>query len=624
METKKTTRSFHKGKKCCWKRSSPSGNWELWQGDQKIAYLPTQESWEDTLIPQGEGWLWKRTTDKPVTQMEMVLETCFPADHTMVPSVSYDGNLFGTDHEYKGYDHEGIAYTYASHRIGVPAASASWNSVYSIALCATDGNNNAGSLFPKEKGTTHRVLWPEREEPRVLYARSWEAPFYGEMEPADTFSAYIYVGDACKTAWQKMLHDTWIDQYNPTAKPPLPAKEAWQLAIRYAKQLYTQEDDGLNAFSIGFTWDGTKWIKRKDFKYEIGWCGQNASLAVSLLYHAQMYGDTEAETIGFAVLDSWLEKARSPQGYLLTRYDPEGMPIDAVNLGNAGVQFFEAWKISKLLGKEKSAYFDAAIEICDFALERQRLDGGIGVSWNQDGSLLEPKGTAGAFLLLPLIQAFLETGKEVYNTAAVRGFTYYYNEFHRNGYGTAGALDTYCIDKESIIPILKGGLMMYEATGFAPYLRWAEEAAWYLSTWQWHHTVHYPQDTVLAKMGYDTFGGTAVSTAHHHIDPFALSYVNALLSLSSLTNNPQWESRALAIWNNGLQGISDGSLEIMGKAPRPAGSQDEGYLHTRWGDFGVEGGHFSVSQWLVAWPGAFRMETLRGGVSWNLLDGIGG
>jgi len=35
------------------------------------------------------------------------------------------------------------------------------------------------------------------------------------------------------------------------------------------------------------------------------------------------------------------------------------------------------------------------------------------------------------------------------------------------------------------------------------------------------------------------------------------------------------------------------------------GSQDEGFCHTKWGH------EFSVSQWLVAWPNAFRLEVLR-------------
>ena len=38
---------------------------------------------------------------------------------------------------------------------------------------------------------------------------------------------------------------------------------------------------------------------------------------------------------------------------------------------------------------------------------------------------------------------------------------------------------------------------------------------------------------------------------------------------------------------------------------RPEGSQGEGYFHTRWAE------PFDVSEWLVAWPTAFRLEVLR-------------
>ena len=62
------------------------------------------------------------------------------------------------------------------------------------------------------------------------------------------------------------------------------------------------------------------------------------------------------------------------------------------------------------------------------------------------------------------------------------------------------------------------------------------------------------------------------------------------------------------MWVNSLQNISDGSLVIKGQT-RPAGSQDEGFLQTRWhtkrGDF------FGVSEWLVTWNTAFRLKILR-------------
>jgi hypothetical protein len=93
------------------------------------------------------------------------------------------------------------------------------------------------------------------------------------------------------------------------------------------------------------------------------------------------------------------------------------------------------------------------------------------------------------------------------------------------------------------------------------------------------------------------------------MDPFALIIVNDWLKLARLTGNAMWRERALAAWANGSIGISDGDLVVMGKR-RPAGSQDEGFLQTRWYH------PFSVSQWLVAWPTAFRLETLRATPNW--------
>lgn len=605
-----------------WKADSTREGLLISISGQPVAHLRGRNGTRDKLTFDGEAILWERVSSVAVKSMEMRLDALFVAEHCMVPAVSYDGNKWGDDHEYKGYEWEGTTYTFAAHRTPIPAASASWNRRFSVALCTPDTVDVSGSMLPGPETTIHRVIWPEIEEPRVLYSRTWAPSYRGTMNPKKTFLALIYVRDTVTPAWQCMLRDFWRRTYVSSA-PCLSTHELWQRGVAYAKVLYTQDGDGFRGFNIGLSWDGQAWTKRQQLKYEIGWCGQNASLAVSLLVHSQMYDDQDSRQMGYSVLDSWLERARSQSGLLLTRYDPPNMPIDAVNLGTAGLQYYEAWQMANLLGDDKPAYRAAFLEICEFALERQRLDGGIGVSWDPDGNPLQLHGTSGAFLIPVLVAAFLETGDEKYNTAAVRAYSYYYNQFHKDGYGTAGALDTYCIDKESAIPLLKGALMLCHATGYKRYLIWAEEVAWYLSTWQWHFSVKYPEGTLLHEIGYDTYGGTSVSTSHHHLDPFALCYVTDLIELADLTGNEQWRERAFAIWRNGLQGISDGTLTLLGKSARPIGSQDEGYLHTRWGHIDMESACFTVSQWLVAWPTAFRLEVLRGTTSWNTLDAIG-
>ena len=144
----------------------------------------------------------------------------------------------------------------------------------------------------------------------------------------------------------------------------------------------------------------------------------------------------------------------------------------------------------------------------------------------------------------------------------------------------------------------------------------AEDVAWYISTWMMHYTAKYPADTTLAKIKYDTLGITAVSTAHNAVDQYCLRDVRAFLQLAEITGKKQWHERGMALWCAASQLISDGTLCIRGKV-RPAGSQDEAVFQTRWGRPLLP--PFNPSEWLVMWPCAFRMETLRYMDDWSAL-----
>jgi hypothetical protein len=124
----------------------------------------------------------------------------------------------------------------------------------------------------------------------------------------------------------------------------------------------------------------------------------------------------------------------------------------------------------------------------------------------------------------------------------------------------------------------------------------------------------------MIRYGYNTFGATSVSVQHHHLDVYALFWVNDWLRLAELTGNSVWCEKALAIWTNGCQLISDGTLEINGRV-RPIGGQNEAFFNCRWG-FGGTPGKSRINDWLVAWPGAFRLEILRKLADWSILDTV--
>lgn len=185
--------------------------------------------------------------------------------------------------------------------------------------------------------------------------------------------------------------------------------------------------------------------------------------------------------MGFSVLDSWLEMARVPAGVTGSYYDPGQVRyLEACDLGTAGLAYFEACDLTEklsgriLCGEGKKAqqtdsadparirqkaarYYEAALEICDFAVRMQGEDGSFAKCWHADGRTAIKDGTVGAFLVMPLIEGYRRTGKESYKEAAVKGLRRYLNELKEYGYTTAGALDIFSIDKESGYPVAEGG-----------------------------------------------------------------------------------------------------------------------------------------------------------------------
>jgi hypothetical protein len=564
-------------------------------------------------------------------RLTMEVEALYASRYSLIPAVMYDGNAWGKGLEPKGFVKDGRPWTFAYHRTSIPGATYSESEAWSVALFSAPGQLVGGfscSLEPRADRTVHRLIWPEEETPQVYAMRDAYADAYrGDLRvsPGQTIElkAWIVVAEV-KTprhGWHALVDAAWSLNARP-AKPRFEPEELWELGVQYAADNLWAEEKGFRGFSIGLGWDPQEqgWVQRQSWKYEIGWAGQNISLANSMLHDYVLSNERRSLDKGIACLDTWLKNARLPNGlfrchydYVIGLEDPKTEVQDACNLGQAAQGYFEAYDLAARCGLKKPEYRAAALGVCDFALKAMTAEGRIGKAWTSTGKVVDPDGTIGAFLIPPLATAFRATHKPAYLEGAERAFAFYINDFLKKGFTTAGALDTYCIDKESATPLLKGALELYDVTGKSQYLQWAEDVSYYLATWQWHYSVPFAEGTVLRELGYDTYGGTAVSTQHHHLDPYALIIVNDWIKLAQLTGHAVWKARAAAAWANGTIGISGGDLVVMSKK-RPYGSQDEGFLHTRWLQ------PFSVSQWLVAWPTAFRLETLRQNPNWAVFN----
>lgn len=611
---------------------------------------------------ENGAWKWHRHTAQPTDHMRMELLLIGEPTFTMVPAISYNGNGWGNVPEYVGDRAEdGTPWSFASHRSTIPSCTYSENDDISLALMAEANSNSACSLYKVDEGELHVVIFPEEEKPKTLQRHFWGEAFQGTMEPTSDFEAIILAvpSDGTKHRYKCLLDFAWR-YYGHSITAPKTAEELYRLSIAYTRFLFMREKNGFAGFVTGSQWhmDSTSY-RKKEHRYELGWVGQNASMANAFIYDYLENGDTEHLDMAIEAHDAWLKYGEVRAGFLSAkvdyhpwryykfeadyvpdrwehgedqyeslinkagakfRRDADGKILlaqDACNIGTGADCYFEAYDMLKKAGIDKPEYLKAAYDTCDFVLKNQDEEGSFAKSWDEDGNVLAKKGTIGCFLVLPIITAYKKSGDKKYLDSAVKAFDFYYSALERDGFTTAGALDTYSIDKESSSPLLRDALALYEVTGDKKYIVCAEKIAWYLCTWMMHFTVEYPEDCLIAKMNYDTFGSTAVSTPHTALDQYALRDVLSFLKLYELTGYVQWRERALAFWCNACQGISDGTMYLNGRL-RPAGAQDEAIFHTRWGRHGVP--PFRPSQWLPAWPCAFRLESLRWHTDWSFFD----
>lgn len=611
-----------------WKNEN--GGSRLYGDHQPVLTIPGMENAQDTFEALGEGaWRWTRKTSAPVTQMKMTLAQEDAMTYWQVPSVNYDGNGWGRGAQYSGYENNGTPWTYAWHRVAIPACTYAESARWAVSLFGEEEGGMSCSLWAEDGNARQALLWPEQEGPKVLFKRSWMDPFLGTMAPADTFVGIIKVSlvKEKRTAYYELLDFAW-KYFERPVKMAFQPEELMKLDTLYFRTLWHRKFDGVTAFANGYHWVESEAAFVKNLTFEIGWVGQNASVSCVLLRDYIRTGDTDLWDKALSVLDSWVKYAFLPNGLMFVnlKCDPAHldsivngdipMVLDACNLGTAATYFFKAAKLAEKANCPRPVYAEKALGLCDFAVSTQRPSGEFAKSWFIDGTIDSPHGSVGAFFCLPLFDAYELTGDKKYLDCALKSVDFYCEEFMRSGVTTAGALDSFCIDKESAAPVLRAALRAFRVTKDQKYLTWAEAVGYYLASWQWHYSTKFPQDSMLYKTGFDTYGSTAVSAAHNALDFYGIYYVPEYLELAKLTGNDVWRSRARALWYNGMMHISDGTLVINGRV-RPAGSQDESARHTRWSR--PDKRIFVSSEWLTCWQGTFRQVALDMLEDWDAL-----
>lgn len=605
--------------------------WKILLDGEEVLTIPVPKGCHDSFeLISGNAFYWRRKTDAPVTQMKLTLQADYKPRYFQIPAVNYNGNGWGSGAQYSGYGCGEEPWVYAWHRTAIPACTYSESEKYAVALFGEEKGGMSCSIYEQEGKLVQELIWPETEAPKVLFKRAWQASYYGTMEPTDSFTGIVMLMPAGKPC--ERVHDlldfAW-EFFRRDIKMWKTPEQVKKLDLLLFRQLWSKKYNGLVGFTHGLNWDDQSNLFIQQSRYfEIGWVGQNAAKACALLDQYIEEGDEDARDKALAVLDSWEKYTFLPNGLMLVKIveKPERLDstlngdiptdLDACNLGTAATYFFRAATLCEKAGIDRPNYAKRAFGLCDFFVSAQQPSGEFAKSYFMDGTIDKAHGSVGAFIILPLLDAYEKTGDKKYLDSAVRGLDFYLGEFEKGGCTTAGALDSNCIDKESGAPILRASLRVYEITGEKRYLELAEELAYYLATWQYHYSVAFPGKSMAGELGVDTYGSTAVSAAHNALDHYGLWWVPEYVKLAELTGKNIWRERARALWYSGTQLISDGTLVVKGRV-RPAGCQDESIRHTRWGR--PDNRYFITSEWCTGWQGTFRHLILETLDDWDIL-----
>ena len=547
------------------------------------------------------------------------------AEHYMIPCVNYNGNEWGNGQEPKGMTRDGEPWIFPPDRVGVPGCSILQTADACVAVFAGKENTDASaSLWEADGGIYQRIYFSYMEYPkRFLRKYVYGDPEVGyvHFEPGQqrTFICYTFTG--AKDPGNLYGYNALFDYLNTDYAGLLPhrwsVEEIRELNFKFVESV-TERKDGRYVSNIGFLPGGvhrmgdpdSTFIFRLGGNYEIGWCGQNITVAEMYLRRHLETGSELDLTIGMGILDTWVAR-QYPSGLVSVHGDgpfgEEGM-LDTCNLGWFVWKGIWCCELLKKAGKAPDKYEQASRKLCDGVMERYP-EGGFPQALNWKGDVDRLEGCAGAMLLTGYLYASAYFGQKRYLERAEKAFNFYYDTYLRQSIAAGGALDTYCIDKESAGPVLRAALLLHRLTGAEEYLRKAENVAHYLMTWCFYHDVPFAEGTDCALLGVQTTGGTSVSAAHHHLDCWGAYYVPDMAELYALTGNRAYLRQAKLLWDFTVQYISDGSMELHGMR-RMAGAQNEAVIHCNWHSEDEDKGR--LNDWLIIWVKTFQLDAYYG------------
>jgi hypothetical protein len=328
--------------------------------------------------------------------------------------------------------------------------------------------------------------------------------------------------------------------------------------------------------------------------FVMGWCGQAAAPGYALQVLADELDGPRALEMAKKSLDFLSTAKFYDEGfhtwydYGQTRWLQRDANPELLSQGQAMLNFANAIHVGSSKGLDVSGWERFLRKACDFHAKKI-----LSADWR-------PKSTNQAFFIAPLCKAYKLFGTDIYRAAAEKAGQVYASRHvsMREPYW-GGTLDASCEDKEGAFAAFQGFLALYELTGKAKHLKWAEHACDVVLTYLVVWDIDMPAGR-LRDHDFKTRGWTAVSVQNQHIDVFAVLITPDIYRLGQILHKDEFKKVAVLMYRS------------CGQLIDPYGSQGEQPHHTNYAQHpkfrerlrrndisGLRGDY--VEEWTVFW-----------------------
>lgn len=224
--------------------------------------------------------------------------------------------------------------------------------------------------------------------------------------------------------------------------------------------------------------------------FQFGFVGQQPGIGYQLIRYGDKENVKESFDKGNAIIDFWVETARTDIGAPNVCYNPtlkgfEPYPFWIRMIADGLENILDAYVYMKKKCLDRPAWLAFCVSAADWLVAVQNADGSFYRAYNTDDGSMRMDSKANTISIVRfLVQLYLVTDNDLYREAALKAGEWSYDNVYLNMEYRGSTCDSADImDNESGIYAMFGFLSLYDLTGEDKWLGALTGAADYTETW---------------------------------------------------------------------------------------------------------------------------------------------